>query len=180
MIGTSSRRAVAAIVTALMLGALTTVSALAMPRSDLDAARSASARFNSLTQALRAGYGQPPAGVPLHECIMALDGSGGMGFHYINGALLDTVVEPTAPEALVYAPDKHGKLRLVALEYVVFQEPWEEAGNVGAPTLFGHEFHPVGEGNRYDIPAFFALHVWLWEDNPEGMFEDFNPTISCD
>jgi hypothetical protein len=179
MIRTTSRRAVAAILTALLLSALTTVSALATPPSDLDAARAASARFHSPNQALRAGYGLPPAGVPLHECIMALDGSGGMGFHYINGMLLDTTVDPTAPEALVYAPDEHGKLRLVALEYVVFQAPWFEAGNIGTPTLFGQAFHAVGEPNRYEIPAFFALHVWLWDENPAGMFEDFNPNISC-
>lgn len=179
MIRITSRRAVAALLTALLLSALTTVSALATPPSDLNAARAASARFNSLNQALGAGYGQPPAGVPLHECIMALDDSGGMGFHYINGALLDATVDPAAPEALVYAPDEHGKLRLVALEYVVFQEPWFAAGNVGAPTLFGHEFHSVGAANRYDIPAFFALHVWLWEENPSGTFEDFNPSVVC-
>ena len=45
-----------------------------------------------------------------------------MGFHLIKGDLLDRTVDPAQPEALVYAPDKHGKLKLVAVEYVVFQE----------------------------------------------------------
>jgi hypothetical protein len=179
MIRATSRRAVAAILTALLLSALPTVSALATSPSELDAARAATARFNSLHQATRAGYGLLPEGTPLHECIMALDGSGGMGFHFVNGALLDTTVDATAPEVLVYAPDKEGRLKLVALEYVVFQAPWFEAGNIGTPTLFGQAFHAVGEPNRYEIPAFFALHVWLWDENAAGMFEDFNPNVSC-
>ncbi len=23
------------------------------------------------------------------------------------------------------------------------------------------------------------LHVWLWQDNPAGMFTPFNPTVNC-
>ena len=46
-----------------------------------------------------------------------------MGYHYINGSLLDTKLDPARPEALVYAPDRWGRLHLVALEYVVFQDP---------------------------------------------------------
>ena len=92
--------------------------AVARP-SDLDAAKAATGRFHSLSVAGHAGYGLPPAGVPLHECIS--NGSqGAMGFHYINGNLLDTTLDPTKPEALVYTPDAKGKLHLGALEFVVF------------------------------------------------------------
>ena len=75
---------------------------------DLVAAKAAAARFNSLAQAADAGYGPLPAGVPLHDCIAAFDGSGAMGFHWLNPALLDTTLDPTAPEVLVYGPDGHG------------------------------------------------------------------------
>jgi hypothetical protein len=130
--------------------------------------------------ATAAGYGQPPAGVPLHECISSFNNTGTMGFHFINGGLLDTTVDPTKPEALVYAPDKHGKLKLVALEYVVFQDPWKAEHGDEMPTLFGQMFMETGAPNRYDIPAFFSLHVWLWNDNPSGLFAPFNPSVSCD
>lgn len=26
----------------------------------------------------------------------------------------------------------------------------------------------------------WVLHVWLWRGNPSGLFEDWNPTVSCD
>jgi len=48
-----------------------------------------------------------------------------MGVHYLNPALLDGTVEPTTPEALVYAPVAGGNLKLVALEYIVFQSVWD-------------------------------------------------------
>ena len=38
----------------------------------------------------------------------------------------------------------------------------------------------TGAPNRYEIPAFFALHVWLWTSNPSGLFAPFNPRVSCD
>jgi hypothetical protein len=34
--------------------------------------------------------------------------------------------------------------------------------------------------NRYEIPAFYALHAWVWQDNPAGTFAPFNPDVSCD
>ncbi len=150
--------------------------ALGASASDLTAARFASARFNSIGQAERAGYGLPPGG-PLHECIASFDGTGAMGFHLINGGLLDGEIDAAAPEALVYAPDKHGKLKLVALEYVVFADTWAEED---PPSLFGEPFMFIPSPNRYEIPAFWALHAWIWAGNPSGTFMPFNPAVSCD
>jgi hypothetical protein len=152
--------------------------------SDLDAARAATGRFHSLSQAASAGYGQPPAGVPLHECI-SNGAQGAMGFHFINGSLLDTTLDPTKPEALVYAPDSNGKLQLGALEFVVFQDAWNTAHPGTMPELFGQMFMPVdaapghGTNTVFDIPPFYMLHVWLWNSNPSGLFNPWNPTVSC-
>jgi hypothetical protein len=38
----------------------------------------------------------------------------------------------------------------------------------------------VPEPNRYRLPAFYELHVWAWEDNPNGSFADWNTLVSCD
>jgi hypothetical protein len=27
--------------------------------------------------------------------------------------------------------------------------------------------------------AHWSLHVWLYEDNPNGVFTPFNPNVSC-
>jgi hypothetical protein len=29
------------------------------------------------------------------------------------------------------------------------------------------------------MPVHYDLHVWLWEDNPSGLFAMFNPSLSC-
>lgn len=171
-------RFLAALAGAVILGTLTIGLVTARP-SDLQIARANSARFHSVGQASAAGYGLLPEGAPLHECIASTDGTGAMGLHYINGALLDGALDPATPEALVYAPDGHGKLKLAALEYVIFDDAW--GSDTVAPTMFGGEkFLHTGFPNRYDIPAFWALHVWIWDRNPAGIFLPFNPDVSCD
>lgn len=172
-------RLTAAMLAAILLGAVA-VPSVAAHRSDLATAREATARFRDVSKAIKAGYARPDAPAPLHECISSLDGTGAMGYHFINGSLLDTTLDPSKPEVLVYAPDRHGRLHLVALEYVVFQKPWIDEHGSAMPRLFHQDFMATGEPNRYEIPAFFSLHVWLWKDNPSGLFAPFNPRVSCD
>lgn len=175
MLRTTFGRLLAASTAGAILVVVTLATAVAATPSDLNAARFASARFNSIGQAERAGYGLPPGG-PLHECIASFNDTGAMGFHLINGALLDGEIDPAQPEALVYAPDENGKLKLVALEYVVFADAWT---GEDPPSLFGEEFMFTDAPNRYEIPAFYALHAWIWEGNPSGTFAPFNPEVSC-
>ena len=107
--------------------------------------------------------------------------AGGMGIHFVNGARVnDARVIASQPEAVIYEPAKNGKLRLVAVEYVVTKAAWEGAGNIGRPSLFGTKFEFVPEGNRYGLPDFYELHAWVWRHNPNGMNEDWNPKVSCD
>jgi hypothetical protein len=151
----------------------------ATARSDFSAIRQATARFHSLTVAGRADYGPFPAGVPLHECIANLNGPGAMGIHWVNGGLLDKVLDPTKPEVLVYEPGADGELNLVALEYVIFQADWYADHPADSmPSILGHEMM-VGDNARFQIPPFFALHLWLYKDNPSGAFASFNPNVSC-
>jgi hypothetical protein len=37
----------------------------------------------------------------------------------------------------------------------------------------------IPEGNRYGLPAFHALHAWIWKFNPSGTFAMWNPRVSC-
>lgn len=142
-------------------------------------ARAATAWFHDETVAGAAGYGLPPEG-PLHECIAAIDAPGAMGFHFINGDFVsDTVLDPARPEALVYEPTAHGGLRLVALEYVVFAEAWDTEHPGTTPTLFGHEMMLVKSPNRYELPAFYQIHAWVWKYNRGGVHADFNTRVTC-
>ena len=148
-------------------------------RWDLLRAAVATARFHSTVQASRAGYGGFPDGVPLHECISSFDNTGAMGFHWLNAGNLTTDLDPTKPQVLVYEPDRGGKLHLVALEFVVFKADWIAAHGDTTPSLFGEDFMDSGFPNRFDLPEFYALHVWLWKPNPSGLFKPFNPNVSC-
>lgn len=153
---------------------------------DLVRAAIATARFHSTDAAGRAHYGPFPEGQPLHECISSLDDTGAMGFHWLDADNLNTNLDVTKPQVLVYAPDRRGDLHLVALEYVVFQDAWFKDHGNSTPMLFGQMFMKTGDRlhpeieNRYKIPPFWALHVWLWKFNPSGLFAPFNPNVSCD
>jgi hypothetical protein len=142
---------------------LSTSSAVTPESGLLIAVRSATAKFHSTTQALAAGY------EPDEHCVSA-PGLGGMGFHWVNPSLVDPVFDPLKPEAILYAMGPGGKLKLIAVEYIVI--------NVGQPApMFGD--HPFDVGGT-PVPApHWSQHVWLWESNPSGIFAPFNPNISC-
>lgn len=143
----------------------------------LSAARSATARYHDVAVALAAGHGVFPDAAGI-TCIDN-PGVGAMGVHYANGArFADPTIVATAPEVLVYEPAADGRLRLVALEYVVLADAWD-ALHDSPPELFGREFALTPAGNRYGLPAFYELHAWLWKHNPRGMFDDWNSRVSC-
>ena len=175
----TSRRLAAALFSATVLAGLAVSGATAAPPAGHGKAfaevRAATARFASLKQAAKAGYGLPPAPAPLHECISSFDGTGAMGFHYINGNLLDTTVDPTKPEALVYAPDANGKLHLVALEYVVFQAPWIAAHGSEMPSLFGEMFMATGRAEPLRHPGVLLAPPVALPGQPGGPVHAVQP-----
>jgi hypothetical protein len=138
----------------------------------LEEIKSETRRFRSVDNAIDAGYVQFFGCV--HEPL-----SGSMGIHFVNGTLAgDTEIDPATPEALTYEVKPNGQLDLVGVEYVVFQEAWD-AEHDAAPQLFDQTFALVPAGNRYGIPAFYALHAWAWKTNPTGPFTDWNPKVLC-
>lgn len=174
----SVRRAAGIILAAAVVAVGSSSAVGAGEADDIAAAKAGTATFSSVAAADAAGYGLPPEG-PLHECIASFDNTGAMGMHHINGDLVgDIELDPATPEALVYEPAADGSLTLVALEYVVFAEAWD-AANDEAPMLFDQMFMRVDEPNRYELPAFYALHAWVWKDNPSGTFASFNPNVTC-
>lgn len=164
---------------ALSLMLLATASPASAAGTDVSTARAATAEFHRLDAAIAAGYGGPFADAAGITCI-ANPGVGVMGVHYVNGSAVgDAILDPAKPEALVYQPQPNGKLRLVAVEYIVFQGAWLQAGNTEAPRLFGRPLTLIPLQNRYGLPPFYEIHAWLWKNNPDGMFKDWNPDGSC-
>ncbi|HEX4520001.1 MAG TPA: hypothetical protein VH063_10515 [Gaiellaceae bacterium] len=142
-------------------------------------AKSATVRFHSLLAAKAAGWSSVVKNVKGATCI-ANEPVGAMGVHYANPKYLgDAKLGATKPEALVYAPSKNGKLQLAALEYIVFKSAWTGAGHTGAPKLFGQQFAFTPKPNVFGIPAFYSLHVWLWQTNLAGVYKPWNPGVHC-
>ena len=140
-------------------------------------ARRATAALHDLNLAISLGY------LPLadKDGLYCIDkpGQGAMGIHYLNGGLIDLVVDATAPEALLYRPLPNGSYKLMGAEYIVPKDAWDAAHPGRPPVLFGQTFHVLAVPNRYNVPALYTLHLWMWEHNRNGIFEDWNPSVSC-
>jgi len=145
---------------ALACGLLAAPTVQAKTDDGLGAVRDATARFHSLEQARKAGY------TSFLSCFDQ-PGVGGMGQHYVNFSILNTTLNPTEPEALVYEIDG-SQLELVGLEYLVPIASW--TGN-GPPFLFGQPFF------RNPTLGVYFLHAWVWRQNPQGTFANYNPAV---
>lgn len=167
---------------ALLLLAVSAVPAFAGGgQSSLAALRAGTAAFHDIDAAMAAGYTVEVADLAGITCIADPGGKGTMGIHYLKPSLLDASVNAATPELVIYEPRSDGSLRLIAVEYLVLKQAWEDANGAGAapPSLFGEDFHLTPAGNRYGLPDFYELHAWVWKPNPSGMFYEWNPTVSC-
>lgn len=181
-----------------------TASAQATTVSNADAAaqlaavKAATERFRDVNVALAEGYVPDPNGM----CVMAgTEGFprqlGGMGIHYARMDLLGiTATEPVVdgngthtdfmtPAVLVYVPDAEGHLELAAVENLVFQKAWHAAGHTEGPEFLGNQYYSMVENpetealEAHGFAPHYELHMWLFRDNPAGMFVPFNPDVTC-
>jgi len=132
----------------------------------LAALRRATAPFHNIDKAIQADYDTPITSCWYHSEL------GAMGYHYGNLEYLENgEVDLLRPEALMYEPGPGGHYRLVGMEYIVPVAAWEGAGN---PTLLGQQYH------LNEALGLYTLHIWLWRDNPAGLFANWNPKVTCD
>jgi len=149
-------------------------SVVALNNRDLALIRQATSPYLQINSALVDGFQQ------MSPCVSSQLGRGGMGFHYgIPARMFDDVIDPANPELLNYEPQKDGSMRLGAVEYFVAQDAWD-ATHSEPPSIGGREFDFVPLGAVPGLPAHYSLHIWVWRNNPSGMFELFNPKVSCD
>lgn len=103
--------------------------------------------------------------------------AGGMGIHFLNPQLVGPVPDPMRPAILIYEPDGD-KLRLIAAEWFI---PLA-TGVKERPSVFGRPFDGPMEGHEPLLPKglhHYDLHVWLWKENPAGLFSPTNPRVTC-
>lgn len=65
------------------------------------------------------------------------------------------------------------------MEYLVFDADGDLSTAEDRPTLFGRAFDGPMLGHGPGMPVHYDQHVWLWKHNPNGMFAQWNPTLSC-
>lgn len=139
--------------------------------AELEQARAALQKYQDPIAAVRDGY------FSTLGCVHYANG--GMGVHFLNTSLIGPVPDPLRPQLLLYEPSDDGKLRLVAAEWFV---PLA-TGIAERPRLFGRPFDGPMEGHEPLMPRglhHYDLHVWLFKENPAGMFSATNPNVRCD
>jgi len=135
-------------------------------RSDLALLRRVTAPFHEFDQATEAGWS-----AQITPCMTDPGGAGGMGLHYGNTSLINGTARVDQPELLLYEPESNGRLRLVAVEYII---PYTfHSRDAAPPVLFDQKFI------RNDVFQLWGLHAWVWKDNPSGIFANWNPTVNC-
>jgi hypothetical protein len=131
----------------------------------LATAKESTARYRHLPFATADGY-------DAHMCL-ARD-EGGMGFHYFNESLFGSV-DPAKPAGLLYEAGDDGRRRLVGVEWVVPAT----GGGTAPPRMFGQDFQGPMPGHYPGMPTHYDLHVWLYKNNPAGLFAQWNPDVRC-
>jgi hypothetical protein len=102
---------------------------------------------------------------------------GAMGVHFINKDNIGPAIDPAKPQVLLYEP-VGDKLVLTGAEWFV---PLA-TGVVGRPEVLGHPLDGPMEGHAPLLPKelhHYDLHVWLFKNNPAGMFSPTNPDVKC-
>jgi hypothetical protein len=148
---------------------------------ELLATRAALEKYRDPIAAVRDGYFSTVACIDFPEG--AVDGPvtyppGAMGLHFLNAANIGPTLDPAKPQVLIYEP-AGDSLTLVAAEWFM---PEAVAGGK-APTIFGQTLAGPMDGHEPIMPAslrHYDLHVWLWRDNPRGMFTSTNAAVKCD
>ena len=184
------------------LAAVLPAVAMAQPTQEptLEQVRSATEKYRDVRVALAEGYVRDPMNICDTARFLGYPAEwGAMGIHYFRPDLLGITAPPNPrvngtgthtdflkPSILIYEPQADGSLALVAVENLVFEASWKAAGNAERPR-----FHDVPYDHMVDDPAtapdeahmfepHFDRHVWIYRDNPSGVFAPFNPNVSCE
>ena len=134
--------------------------------------RRGTAAYHSVNKAMKDGYMAPIRPDGTLECVP------GMGYHFVNYERFEST-DPAAPGALLYAPKKNGKLRLIGAEWFKVDADQNLATDEDRPSMFGKEFDGPMPGHAPGMPIHYDLHAYVWTDNPDGVLATWNPEITC-
>jgi hypothetical protein len=166
---------------------------------DLAEVRAGAERFRDIRVALAEGYISPE---PMCETAAGMGRDpalGAMGIHYFRPDLLGITAPPNPrvdgsgthtdfrrPAILIYEPQADGSMELVAVENLVFEAAWRAAGHSAPPSFHGVAYDHMADDpstaidEAHHFEPHYDRHVWLFRDNPNGVFTPFNPNVSCE
>jgi hypothetical protein len=131
---------------------------------DIETLRRVTDRYHNIEVAKRDSF------VLLHSCETRLNDEP-VGTVYVNmKRLTDGVINVEKPDALIYEPGPKG-LKLVGVEFAIPFSLWTKPQ---PPKFHGATFQ------REDEFGVFALHAWVWRENPDGLFAEINPRVTCE
>jgi hypothetical protein len=161
--------------------------------------RRATDKYRDVKAALAEGYIRDPANMCETAVMMGLPPEkGAMGIHYFRPDMLGITSPPNPrvngsgthtdfrkPAILLYEPQADGSLELVGVENLVFAKSWKDAGHDAPPSFHGVAYDtmidnpatPIDEAHNFE--PHHDRHVWLYRENPNGVFAPFNPRVTC-
>jgi hypothetical protein len=176
-----------------------TVAPAAAVEPDLAAVRKATEKYRDVKVALAEGFIRDPFDLcDTAEMMGRPPEWGAMGIHYFRPDLLGITAPPNPrvngngvhtdflkPAILIYEPQADGSLELVAVENLAFEAAWKAAGHTAPPAFHGVAYNymvndpktPADEAHMFE--AHYDRHVWIYRENPSGVFAPFNPKVSC-
>ena len=125
---------------------------------ELQQAKAATARYRDLKNAVKDGY---------QDINVVAEN---MGYHYMKSTLVDAEFDIRKPEILVYNKNHDGHFELVAVEYAI---PISLSPNA-APTGFTGDNDVWSKNTAFGL---WLLHAWVWNCNPDGVFNPTNPLV---
>lgn len=156
-------------------------------------------KYRNIKVALAEGYIRDPADMCETADMMGLPPEkGAMGIHYFRPDMLGITSPPNPrvngagmhtdfrkPAILLYEPQADGSLELVGVENLVFAAAWKAAGHDAPPSFHGVTFDtmiddpktPIDEAHNFE--PHHDRHVWIYRENPNGVFAPFNPRVTC-
>ena len=145
---------------------------------DLETVRALTSKYQDVNVALQDGF------TPDGPCTSSP--AGVMGSHYTNRSRVDGLINLREPEQLLYLPE-NGRMRLIGVEYsvpaLVNGQPHFGAdppvNPIAAPFLFGQRFDGPMPGHAPGQPWHYDKHIWMYAENPSGLFAQWNPTLRC-